>query len=86
MPVPAAARIGRRDQPPRDFDARGFGLALADQAGGAVALDLVELVAIDRNIAAGAQRRRAAPSGHSTAKIAAAVISARTNHSIMAEG
>ena len=53
--------VRRRDQPPRHLDARGLRLALADQAAGAVALDLVELVAIDRDIAAGAQRLRAAP-------------------------
>ena len=78
--------VRRREQPPRDFDARGFRLALADQAGRAIALDLVELVAIDRDIAAGRAAACAAPSGHSTAKIAAAVISAKTNQSIMAEG
>ena len=78
--------VGRREQPPRDFDPRGLGLALADQARRAVALDLVELVAIDRDVAAGRAAASRRASGHSTAKIAAAVISAMTNQSIMAEG
>ena len=78
--------VRRRDQPARNLDARGLRLALADQAVGTVALDLVELVAIDRDVAAGRQPAHAAPSGQSTAKIAAAVISAKTNQSIMAQG
>ena len=81
-----ATVVRRREQAPRNFDARGFGLALADQPGCPIALDLVELVAIDRDIAAGRAAECARASGHSTAKIAAAVISAMTNQSIMAEG
>ena len=77
--------VGRGEQPARDFDPRGLGFGLADQAGGAVARDLVELIAIDRDVAARPRRgpRRRA-SGHSTAKIAAAVISASKNQSVMA--
>ncbi len=47
-------RIRRRDQAARDLHARSFRLGLADQARRAVARDLVELVAIDRKIAAAA--------------------------------
>ena len=63
-PPPSAAllrsghgNVGSRKQPPRHLDPRGLGLALADQPRGTVALDLLELVAIDRDIAAGAKRR-----------------------------
>ena len=70
----------RRRSAGANFDPRGFGFGLADPAGGTVARDLVELVAIDRDVAAGAHCRAPRPSGHSTAKIAAAVISANTNH------
>ena len=45
-------RIGGGYKPPRDLDLGGFGLAVADAAGGAVTLDFLELVAIDREIAA----------------------------------
>src|ERR1044072_8908771 len=47
------------DQAARDFDARRFGLGLADQAGRAIARDLVDLIAIDRDIAARAPLARA---------------------------
>jgi hypothetical protein len=48
-------RVGRRDQPPRDFDTSGFRLALADQTVGTIALDLFELVAVDRDVVARGQ-------------------------------
>ena len=72
-----------RDEAPRDFDPRRFRFPGADEPGGAVAVDLLELVAIDRDVAARA-RRRAAPSGKSTAKIAVAVMAAKMSHRIMA--
>ena len=37
-------------QPPRDLDARRFGLLLADQAARAIAVDFAELVAIDGGV------------------------------------
>jgi len=53
-------RIGRGDQPARHLDLRARGLVVLDQAGRAVAFDFVELIAIDRNIAARARQARAA--------------------------
>ena len=56
--------------------------AVADAAGLPVALDLGQLVAIDgKLVAAGGRAWR--PSGHSTAKTAAAVISAKMSQSVM---
>ena len=56
--------IGGRDEPARYLDLRGRGLAVADQPGGLVAPDLFQLIAIDGDVAARAQRdfapRRAA--------------------------
>ena len=49
--------IGGGNQPARHLDAGGFGFGVADQAGGAVALDFVQLVAVDGDIAAAAQGR-----------------------------
>ena len=86
MPGRRSGLIGRGEQTPRHLDARGLGLALTDQAAGAIAVDLFELIAIDRDVAAGAAAASRRASGHSTAKIAAAVISAMTSQSIMAEG
>ena len=45
-------RIGGGDQPARDLDFGSIRLGLADQAGCAVTRDLVELIAIDRDVAA----------------------------------
>ena len=53
-------RIGRRDQPARDLDARRFRFGVADQPSRAVALKLVELIAIDGDIGSGRLRLRAA--------------------------
>src|SRR5690606_28654309 len=47
---------GRRDQPARNLDPRRIRLALADQAGGTIAHNLVELVPVDRDIAAPGRR------------------------------
>jgi hypothetical protein len=46
--------VRSRDEPARNFDPRSRGLALCDEAVSAIAFNLVELIAIDRNIAAGA--------------------------------
>ena len=47
-------------EPPRDFDARGFGFFFADQTAGAIAFDLVELIAIDGGVE-GFRRKRFRP-------------------------
>ena len=47
--------VGGGNQPARHLDAGGFGFGFPDQTGGSVALDLVQLVAIDSDVAAGAQ-------------------------------
>ncbi len=80
----AASASAAAMQPARHLDLRRRGLALADQAGGVVAPNLVQLIAVDVDVAARAQRRSRRDSGQSTAKIAAAVISASTNQSVMA--
>ena len=56
----AARRRRGRNEAPRDLDPRRLRFPGADEARGAVAVDLLELVAIDRDVAARA-RRRAAP-------------------------
>ena len=55
----ALARIGR-EQPPRDLEPRGLGLALPDQTALAIALNFAELIAIDFGVEASA--RALAPS------------------------
>jgi hypothetical protein len=49
--------VGGGQQPARYFDAGGFSLGFANETGGAVADDLVQLVAVDGDIAAAVQRR-----------------------------
>ena len=56
----AAALRGGGDEPARHLDLRGDRLAVLDPPGGAVAIDLIELIAVDRDVAAGAQRLPAA--------------------------
>ena len=48
-------RFARGDEATRHFDARSLSLALADQASGAVADDLIELVAVDGEFRAAAR-------------------------------
>jgi len=38
------------EEPPRNLDARGFSLLFADQTAGAIALDLIELIAVDGGV------------------------------------
>ena len=74
--------VRRRQQPAADFDPRGLRFGGSDQTRGDVAIDFGELILVDGRLAAVAfWRGRLRPSGQSTAKIAAAVISANKNHS-----
>ena len=76
--------IRRGQQAAADFDARGVRFGSADQARGDVAIDLGELILVDGRLAAsGSAAGALRPNGQSTAKIAAAVISANTNHSVI---
>ena len=53
--------VRRSQQPARYFDARRFRFGLADQTGGAIAVDLLQLVLIDEPVAAAAQGARLPP-------------------------
>jgi hypothetical protein len=53
-------RIGGK-QPASDFDASSLGITFADQATLSVALDLAELIAIDRGVKGGARLLAAGP-------------------------
>ena len=75
--------VGGGQQAAADLDPRGVGFGAADQARGQVAIDLGELVLVDSGLAAFILRTPRRPNGKSTAKIAAAVISANTNHSVI---
>jgi hypothetical protein len=57
----AGRRICRGQQAARDFEPRRLGLGLADQAAGAIAVDFLELVLIDREVATAHRRPRGAP-------------------------
>nr|AAA88517.1 unknown protein [Bradyrhizobium japonicum] len=86
LPAPGLTPALHRRRPAAaaDLDPRGVGLGGTDDPGRHVAVDFGELVAIDHDLAAAGIR--APPgrlSGHSTAKIAATVISANTNHSVI---
>jgi hypothetical protein len=48
-------RVGGGDEPARHLDLRGHRLAVLDPPGGAVTIDLVELIAVDGDVAAGAR-------------------------------
>ena len=75
--------VGRK-QPARHFDPGGFSLGRTDPAGGLIARNLVELIAVDANVMPEDRFCTRRPSGHSTAKTAAPVIIASTNHSVIA--
>ena len=75
--------VGRREQTAADFDPRGFRFGRADQPCGDIAIDLGKLILVDVRLAAAILAGSRRPNGHSTAKIAAAVISANTNHSVI---
>ena len=70
-------------QPAADFDARGLRLREVDQACGNVAIDLGKLILVDRRLVPSFCGWLPRPNGQSTAKIAAAVISANTNHKVI---
>ena len=78
-----ALTVHGRQQAAADFDARGLGLGDADQAGGDVAVDLGKLIPVDDSLAAARLGAALRLNGQSTAKIAATVISANTNHSVI---
>ncbi len=77
------AEFGGREKAPLDLGARGGGLALGERAGGALALELGQLVAIDRQLAVEPVVRAtlARSSGISSAPTVAVVSSARRNSS-----
>ena len=75
--------VSRLQQPPADLDPCRIRFGRADQAGGGIPVDLGELIPVDVGLAAAGFRRVPRPSGHSTAKIAPAVISANTNHNVI---
>ena len=50
-------RVGSGEEPARDFDPRGIRLGRPDQAGGAVALELAHLIAVDRDFPARGRRQ-----------------------------
>ena len=58
-------RIGGK-QPASDFDASSLGITFADQATLSVALDLAELIAIDRGVKGGARLLACASAGERT--------------------
>jgi len=57
----AGRRFRRGQQTARDLEPCRLGLGLPDQAAGAIAVDFLELVLIDREVAAARQRPRGAP-------------------------
>ena len=76
----ASAAASRR----RPISTRAASASVAPiRPAGEVAIDLGELILVDGGLAAAGLRLAPRPSGHSTAKIAAAVISANTNHSVI---
>ena len=79
--VELAVRCGQ--QAAADFDARRLGLGHADQAGRDIAIDLGKLIPVDRLLTAAGRAEEPRLNGQSTAKIAATVISANTNHSVI---
>ena len=50
-------RVRRGEEPARDFKARRFRFGLADQAGRAIAIDLLQLILVDHEIAAAGAAR-----------------------------